>query len=178
MLANPGHSRLVLINPARKEFGNVPAEFLARRAESLSLLPKALKIVGVALYLAGDQQMGQLPVELAESANGIDVDVLSLWGDQGFKESLAAAEVGVVFLGGAWLEEDVLIAALEGVALGYDVRVLADISVARIEADRSLVLHRLALHGVPATTVRQTLLEWATWLEDPNLRLKIQQLLA
>jgi nicotinamidase-related amidase len=178
MLANPGHSRLVLINPARGELGNVSAEFLARRAESLSLLPKALKIVGVTLYTAGDPLLEQLPVELAEVANTIDVNVLSLWSDQGLKESLAASEVGVVFLGGAWLEEDVLIAALEGVELGYDVRVLADISVARIEADRSLVLHRLALHGVPATTVRQALLEWATWLKDPDLRLKIQQMLA
>jgi nicotinamidase-related amidase len=89
--------------------------------------------------------------------------------------SLAASNVGVIFLGGAWLEEEVFIAALEGVRFGYDVRVLADLSAARVETDRSLVLDRLALHGVLATTVRQTLLEWAVCLDDPILK---QQLLS
>jgi hypothetical protein len=58
------------------------------------------------------------------------------------------------------------------------VRLLADLSIARIETDRTLVLDRLALHGVPAVTVRQALLEWATSLEDPILKQKVQQLLA
>ena len=71
-----------------------------------------------------------------------------------------------------------VIAALEGARLGYDVRVLADLTVARVEADRSLVLDRLALHGVLATTVRQTLLEWAICLDDPILKQRVLQLLS
>jgi hypothetical protein len=45
----------------------------------------------------------------------------------------------VIFLGGAFLEEDVFIAALEGVRFGYDVRLLTDLSMARREAERAPV---------------------------------------
>jgi hypothetical protein len=61
----------------------------------------------------------------------------------------------VIFRGGAFLEEIVFIAALEGVRLGYDVRLLADLSMARREAERAPVFDRLALHGVLTTTVPQ-----------------------
>lgn len=91
---------------------------------------------------------------------------------------LVAADVGVIVLGGAWLEEEVFITALEGVRLGYDVRVLADLSIARLEVDRSLVLDRLALHGVLAMTVRQALLEWAVCLDDPVVKQKVRLLLS
>jgi hypothetical protein len=80
-------------------------------------------------------------------------------------------------LGGAWLEEDLFIAALEAVRRGYDVRLLADLSAARVDTDRTLVLDRLALHGVLATTVRQLLLEWAAFVNDPLLKRNVRELL-
>jgi hypothetical protein len=58
------------------------------------------------------------------------------------------------------------------------VRLLADLSVARSEADRSLVLDRLALHGVLTTTVRQALLEWAVCLDDPDSMQRVIKLLS
>ena len=73
---------------------------------------------------------------------------------------------------------EVFIAALEAVRLGYDVRLLADLSVARRDTDRSLVLDRLALHGVLMTTVRQALLEWAVCLDDPDCKQKVIGLLS
>ena len=57
-------------------------------------------------------------------------------------------------------------------------RLLADLCVARREADRSLVLDRLALHGVLSTTIRRTLLEWAVCLDNPVLTERVQKLLA
>lgn len=84
----------------------------------------------------------------------------------------------MVFLGGAWLEEEVLIAALEGVRRGYDIRLLADLSVARLEIDRCLALDRLAMHGVPAMTLRQALLEWAAFVDDPSVSEMVHRRLA
>lgn len=112
MLANPNHSRLILINPARKEPGGIPASLLARRHESLSLLRSALEIFGIALDAAGECQPGQIPMGLDEIASTIDRDALSLWSDPDFARSLGASDVGAIFLAGAWLEEDVLVAAL------------------------------------------------------------------
>jgi hypothetical protein len=76
------------------------------------------------------------------------------------------------------LEEELFIAALEAVRLGYDVHLLADLSLARSEADRSLVLDRLALHGVLATTVRQSMLEWTVCLDNPDSSRRIFKLLS
>jgi hypothetical protein len=178
MFANPNHSRVVLINPSRSELGEMPAEIAARRHDSQALLSAVLRIVPVAMNVIGEYQPARLPERFNEVVTLIEADGLSLWNQKPFTNSLVASDVVVILLGGAWLEEDALIAALEGVKLGYDVRLLADLSVARIEADRALVLDRLALHGIPAMTVRQAVLEWATWLEDPILKQRVQQLLA
>jgi len=178
MLADPRHSRLVLINLARGEASGVSSEFGARRRESLALLPAAFEIFGVSLHAVGEYDRAQLPQALAPLIDPMDGDGLSLWRNAELTTSLAASNAGVIFLGGAFLDEDVFITALEGVKLGYDMRLLADLSLARREADRSLVLDRLALHGVITTTVRQALLEWAVCLDDPLLKQKVRKLLS
>jgi hypothetical protein len=178
MLADPRRSRVVLINLTRGEEANMPAEFVARRRASLALLPVCQDVFGVTQLAIGEYEPSRIPDGSAHSLVPMGIDGLSLWHDQEFTASLAASNVGAIFLGGAWLEEEVFIAALEGVGLGYDVRVLADLSVARAEIDRSLFLDRLGLHGGLATTLRQTLLEWAVCLDDPILKERVRQLLA
>ncbi len=178
MLANPRHSRVVLINPSRNGLGELPAEAVARRGDSLALLPAAHEIFNVAVQIIGEYKPGLLPEKLHEVAAILNVDALSLWSDQRFRSSLAVSDVGVIFLGGAWLDEEVLIAALEAIKLGYDVRLLADLSAARIERDRRLVLDRLALHGVLTMTTRQAFLEWAACLDDPVVKRRVQLLLS
>jgi hypothetical protein len=178
MLADPRHSWLVLINLARGEGGGVSSEFGARRRESLALLLAAVEIFGVGLHAVGEYDVAQLPDPLAPLITLLDGDGLSLWRNERFATSLVASNVNVIFLGGAFLDEDVFIAALEGVKAGYDVRLLADLSLARRETDRSLVLDRLALHGVLTMTVRQALLEWAVCLDDSLLKEKVRNLLS
>jgi hypothetical protein len=178
MLADPRHSRLVLINLARGGGIGVSAEFVARRRESLSLLSAAFEIFGVGVHAVGEYDSGQLPKALTPSILRLDGDVLSLWRNEKFRTSLTESSTGVIFLGGAFLEEDVFIAALEGVKAGYDVRLLADLSMARCATDRSLALDRLALHGVLSTTVRQALLEWAVCFDDSLVRQKVRELLS
>jgi len=178
MLADPRHSRVVLINVTRGDQANVPVEFAARRRENLTLLPFAREMFGIAPIAVGEYEPGQLADEVVRSIAPLNIDGLSLWRDQRFTDHLAAAAVSVIFLGGAWLEEEIFIAALEGVRLGYDVRLFTDLSIARLEAERSLVLDRLALHGVLTTTVRQALLEWAVSLDDAILKQRVRQLLS
>jgi len=178
MLADPRHSRVVLINLTRGERANVTAEFAARRRTSLTLLPFCQEMFAVGQTAVGEYEPSQLAEQVADSIATLHIDDLSLWRDQRFTDSLVASNTGVIFLGGAWLEEEIFIAALEGVRRGYDVRLLADLSIPRLEADRSLVLDRLALHGVLTTTVRQALLEWAVCLDDASLTQRVRQLLS
>jgi hypothetical protein len=101
MLANPHHSRLVLINPGRKEPIGTPTEFLARRHESLSLLRSGLGMFGLTADVAGEYQVEHIPAGLVQFLNAIDLDALSFWQELPFTQSVVAQDVAVVFLGGA-----------------------------------------------------------------------------
>lgn len=178
MLADPRHSRVVLINLTR---GEEPASAsVAARHVSLSLLQEGLQIFAVASTVIGEcSPFGiELTEQVVNSIAQLDGDAFSIWRDRRFTDALGSSDTGIVFLGGSWLEEEIFIVALQGVERGYDVRLLSDLVRARVEADRSLVFDRLAAHGILATTVRQTLLEWAVCLDDPLLKQRVQQLLS
>lgn len=175
MLAHPYRSCVVLLNMTR---GGVSAQALAlRRSGSLPLLPACRELFGVPQIAVGEFEQGVFPDWIAASIEHLDVDALSLWRDPRLATRLTEANAGVIFLGGAFLEEEVLIAALEGAKHGYDIRLLSDLSLARDDADRPLVLARLAHYGILPTTIRQALLEWSVCLGDQALSRKIQDLL-
>lgn len=177
MLADPRQSRLVLINPGRSKPGTVSAECADARQESMALLPAVFEAFGVTADVVGEQE----PLWASQFrgfATLPGADPLELWRNDSFMASLTSADTSLVLVAGAWLEEEVLIAALEGARLGYDVRVLADLSLLRREQEHLHALGRLALHGIPATTIRQTMLEWSACLGCPNAIQKVRQLLA
>ncbi|WP_426413427.1 hypothetical protein [Bradyrhizobium ganzhouense] len=177
MLADPRHSFVVLVNMTRG--GGVGAQApILRHGRSLALLPACQEIFGIRQIAVGEYQRRRLPDQIAASIEHLDIDGLSLWRDPGLAARLTEAEAGVIFLGGAFLEEEVMIAALEGARHGYDIRLLADLSVARHEADGPIVLTRLAHYGILATTIRQALLEWAVSLGDQSVGRRVQELLS
>lgn len=175
MLVDPRTSRVVLVNPTRGETAATSSG--GARAATLSLLQAGADLFGAHLIAVGEVQLRQIPEQVARSFRQVDTSGLYFWDDQRFVDVLEGSTAGAIVLGGAWLEEDVFIAALEAARRGYDVRLLSDLTVCRVEADRALVLDRLALHGALATTVRQLLLEWAVSLNDPLLKQGVRQLL-
>jgi hypothetical protein len=177
MLADPRQSRIVLINPARG-IRHACAEATTRMRAGLALLPAVIDIFAIPVHAAGEVGHDGSGDESAPVFRPIDTKSLSLWQDPALAQSGGMSEASVVFLAGAWLEEEVLIAALEGVRRGHDIRLLADLSVARLEIDRNLALDRLAMHGVPAMTLRQALLEWAAYVEDPSVSEMVRRSLA
>ena len=178
MLAEPRQSRIVLLNLARGSAEGVAERFAVRCGGSLALLPISHEILGAKSIAFGEYLTDRLPVGVAASIEHFKSDALLPWRDPGFAAHLAEADVGILFLGGAYLEEDVLIAALEGARRGYEMRLLSDLAFARTETDRQLVVNRLAQHGIVTTTVRQALFEWAVVLDDPAMTVRILQLLS
>ncbi|MBB4262786.1 hypothetical protein GGD64_006850 [Bradyrhizobium sp. CIR3A] len=177
MLADPRHSCVVLLNMTRGGGVDAQASALGRRG-NLTLLPACREVLGIRQIAVGEYERDNVSDQIAVSIDHFDIDALSVWRDPQLGAFLAESEASVVFLGGSFLEEEVLIAALEGVRHGYDIRLLSDLSVARDEADRSIALARLAHHGVLATTIRQALLEWAVSLGDQAVSRTVQQLLS
>src|SRR5882762_10621980 len=65
MLADPRHSRVVLVNLTRGEPIDSSIAFAARRRASLSLLPIAVDMFGVAVTVVGEYQPARLPEQVA-----------------------------------------------------------------------------------------------------------------
>jgi hypothetical protein len=176
MLADPRHSSIILLNMTRGDRRSGDEAALGQTA-SLALLTVAREIFGIRLFAVGDYERAALPRQVVASFEHLAGDTLSLWRYPSL-EALAGSGLGIIFLGGTFLEEELLITALEGARQGYDIRLLSDLSLARQDADRSLVLNRLAHYGIFAVTVRQTLLEWAVALGDEAVSRRIQELLS
>jgi hypothetical protein len=174
MLANPGGSRVLLINVTRGPLDDPDAT--AFRSDTLCLLMRGLALLGVPSFAAGDYD-NRLEIDDVPGVVRLDADPLRIWRHDGFSAHLADPAVGVVYLAGGWLEEDLVLAAIEGVELGYDVRLLADLSIPRLASQRDIALRRFEQHGVILTSVRQSLLEWALAIDDQSLRSKIRSLL-
>ncbi|WP_152535665.1 isochorismatase family protein [Bradyrhizobium sp. Ai1a-2] len=178
MLADPRHSCIVLLNVTRGAAPNAVEGFAGWRRANMSLLPACQEFFAIPQIAIGEYEQAFLPNQIASAIDHLDVDILSMWRDARLAERLAHLDVGVVFLGGTFLEEEVLVSALQGAKHGYEMRLLSDLSIARRESDRALVLARLAHHGILATTVRQALLEWAASKGDEIVSRKVQDLLS
>jgi hypothetical protein len=175
MLANPANSAIILINVACHT-NHLPDSLTKRRRERLSLLAAGAKLFQLKPLVIGGIDASFS--ELASVAVPINANGLQIWRDESIASLIAATETAVPCIGGCWLNEEVLLAAVQGVALGYDIRLLADVSFAKHAADRSIAFDRLAQHGVLVTTVHQMLLEWAVTLDDPAIQRKVQILLS
>ena len=55
----------------------------------------------------------------------IPTDPVNVWRDEDMIDRLGPPEPQVLYLGGAWLEEEVLIAALSAARIGYDTPLLS-----------------------------------------------------
>ena len=177
MLADPRHSCIILLNMARGDRRGCEEAILGQTA-SMALLPAAREVFGIRMITIGEYERDALPRQVAASFEHLGDDALSLWRYPSLTQGLSASGIGIIFLGGAFLEEELLLAALEGARQGYDIRLLSDLSLTRQEADRSLVLNRLAHYGIFAVTVRQALLEWAVALGDEAVSRRIHGLLS
>ena len=175
MLANPGGSRVLFINIARRPLE--ASETTPARAVTLSLLLRGIVLLGVPAFAAGETESGLATNDAGADVLPLETDPLTIWRDGGFNSNLADPAIGIVYLAGAWLEEELVLVAIEGVELGYDVRLFADLSLPRFAVERDIALRRLEQHGVILTSVRQTLLEWTLTTEDESLRAEVQSLL-
>jgi nicotinamidase-related amidase len=83
----------------------------------------------------------------------------------------------ILYVGGAWLDQDVLGAALSAAEIGYDTRVLVDVSVAQTQFDRAWALERLQQRDILMTTMRQTTTEWSLAAPDETVARQLRDTL-
>ena len=161
MLAISEKSVVLLINSETVRLATLPDQFRNRIEKCRALLHHAAQVSGVSMRLLGAAGDSATPFSSLPNCQSLAGDTVNVWRDMDVSDRLGPPDTHVLYCGGAWLDEDVLVAALSAVQIGYDTRVLVDVSIARTQFDRAWALERLEQHGVLMTTVRQTMVEWS-----------------
>jgi hypothetical protein len=169
MLASSEQSVVLLINPQFAGLASVPAPFRRRFEKSYSLLRHVVQVSGVSIRLLGAIDDAAASFTSLPNCQVVVGDPVIFWRDQDMIHRLGSPETQVLYCGGAWLDEDVLVAALSAAQIGYDTRVLVGVSVARTQFDQASASDRLVQHGVLIATVRQTVLEWSLAAADDEI---------
>jgi hypothetical protein len=166
MLAISERSVLILINPSSNRLASLPLQFRARIEMNRVLLRHFVQVSGVPMRLLGD--VGDAGARFLSLPNCqiLGDDAVGFWRDDNPIRRLGPFDSQVIYIGGAWLDQDVLAAALAAVHIGYDTRMLVDVSVARTRFERAWALERLEQHDVIMTTMRQTMTEWSLAAPD------------
>ena len=178
MFATLDRSTIILINPQTVAAINLSDRIKRRIEKAHTLLRDAVRVTGVPMRLLGAVDDAANFFASLPDCQVLSGDAVNFWRDEDVTDRLGPPETQAVHIGGAWLEEDILVAALSAVRIGYDTRVLLDLSIARSLFDRASALDRLTPHGVLMTTVRQTVIEWS--LSSPNIDIagQLRELLA
>jgi hypothetical protein len=174
MLAYIAQSAITLINISAKLPSSISECQIRRIVKSTDLLRRIGEEVTIPLFSISSCERLAQGDRLGQEISG---DPLTIFSGSGLHPALSRPACRHLFLGGLWLDEDVLIAAIAAQNEGFDTRILIDFSVARDEFFRSLTIARLNQHGILLTTTRQTLFEWALTAGDPNLRNTLKALL-
>ena len=176
MFATLDRSTIILINPQTVAAINL-SDRIKRRIEKAHTLLRDARVTRVPMRLLGDVDNATNPFASLPNCQVLSGDAVNFWRDEDVTDRLGPPETQAVHIGGAWLEEDILVAALSAVRIGYDTRVLLDVSVARSLFDRASALERLTPHGVLMTTVRQTVIEWSLSAPDIGIGRQLREIL-
>jgi hypothetical protein len=166
MLAVAERSVVLLVNPASDRLARLPAQFRTRIELSRALLRHFVQVSKTSLRLLGHVGDAAASFRSLPNCQIIAGDALSFWRENDVGRRLGPFDTQVIYIGGAWLDQDVLGAALSAAEIGYDTRVLVDVSVAQTQFDRAWALERLQQHDVLMTTMRQTMTEWSLAAPD------------
>jgi hypothetical protein len=168
MFPTPKNSTVLLVNPSRSRLKPLPTQFRNRIDLNLILLRHLLQVSGVAIRVLGDVTEPVINVESMPNCKNLGTDTLRFW-----REDKASHELGergsFVYIAGAWLDQDVFATALSANRVGYETRVLVDVSVARSRFDRQWALERLEQESVRMATIRQTITEWSLAAPDERI---------
>jgi hypothetical protein len=177
MFAAPEFSTVILVHPRSDAPVNLSRRFRKRIQENRDLLRDAVRVSGASICLLGAFCAADQPFASLPNCSNISGDAVDFWQDGDAASGLGPAETRAVYVGGEWLDEQVLFAALSAVRIGYDTRVLLDVSVARSLFDRAPALDRMSQHGVLMTTVRQAVVEWSMSTSDQNIGRQLRNIL-
>jgi hypothetical protein len=166
MLAISERSVLLLINPDSGRLAGLPTEFRSRIEMNRVLLRHFAQVSQVSVRLLGDVGDAAAGFRSLPKCQILVDDAVGFWRNDVANRQLGHFDTQVLYIGGAWLDQDVLTAALAAVHIGYDTRVLVDVSVATTRFERGWALERLEQHHVLMTTMRQTMAEWSLATPD------------
>jgi hypothetical protein len=177
MFAAPEFSTVILVHPRIDAPLKLSRRLRHRVDENRSLLRNAVRISGASMCLLGAVGGANQAFALLPNCRSILTDAVEFWQNGDVTDDLGRADTRTLYVGGAWLDEEVLFTALNAVLIGYDTRVLLDVSIARSWCDRTPALDRMLQHGVLVTTIRQVVVEWSIAAHDREIGRHLRNIL-
>jgi hypothetical protein len=165
MLATIEKSLVVLFNPSAPSNG-----LCSREADGLALLRRVASELSLPVVTIATGRLVQHAEPIGKT---LVADPFTIFSGEALAKDFVHGHF--LYLGGLWLDADILVAALAAQSAGYDTRVLIDLSIARRRCDRAPTLTRLNQHGILLTTTRQAAYEWAM-SGNPGQRQIVRQL--
>jgi hypothetical protein len=177
MLVTSETSIVLLINPHPRWLTSLPARFRTKIAINRIMLRHFVQVTGTSIRLLGEIGEAAASFRSLPKCEILSEDAVAFWRNKDVERRLGPADRRAIFLGGAWLDEHVFAAALTTSRIGYDVRVLVDVSVAKTRFERVWALERFQQHGVKVTTMRQTMTEWSLSASDEKVSRQLRDML-
>src|SRR5215475_6040019 len=112
MLAISQRSVVLLVNPSPGRLAHLPPQFRSRVEISRGLLRHFVQVAGVSLRLLGDIGSASASFRSLANCQVLAGDPVRFWRDNDVGRRLGPADTQVIYVGGAWLDQDVLAAAL------------------------------------------------------------------
>ena len=128
-----------------------------------------LQVSAVAVRVLGDDTEPVIDVKSMPNYKKLGADAVRFWREEEASHGFGDVLGHVIYIAGAWLDQDVFATALSVNRIGYDTRVLVDVSVARSRFDRQWALERLEQESIRMTTIRQTITEWSLAAPDERI---------
>ncbi len=160
-LAREG-SVLLIVDVQERLFAAMDPEQRAEMGRNIKILATAARRLGVPILLSEQypKGLGHTLTEIGEAAGQVEPIskvAFSCWGAEGFAERLGATGARQVILTGIETHVCVLLTALDLLAQGYAVHVVADAACSRRRENRQIALDQLREAGAVVTSTESVL---------------------
>lgn len=182
VLAVPGHSQLLLVNPVLRCLRQLEDRLARRLPEQFHKLSMAADQALVPLFHAVSELEAEREVWLSRPCEMSKPRVFKfdrdrpVWSNADLLDAMRREGREQLFVCGFWLDDVVTAVALEAQPLGFNTHIIVDLSIAYNRKRRQACFDRLNQYGIAPISLQNLLYEWMAKTEDDDRRHELEVL--
>jgi len=170
------HTAVVVIDVQERLFPAMDADHREEVMRNLKILAAAARRLKVPTLVTEQYPKGlghtlqELKEALPPGLEPVEKVAFSCWGVEAFQSRLTATGASQVILGGIEAHVCVLVSALDLLAAGYSVQIIADAVTSRTQANWRLAMAQLRQAGAVVTTTESALFQLLRQADTDDFR--------